>query len=1536
MTRKFVSRRRPLAGATFVEYLIVVSALIVVGVIAFSSFGSSSRQHVGHISKELAGMPASMDGGSAGGGGSGWPGSGGGSGSGSGSGSGTDAGSGDAGGSGGGSGTVGGGTGGGADGSGGGAGGGTAWDDLLGGGSGGGLDGVGGGGSSGFNPGGDLGGGMACSVDTGNDQNASPAGGSPPTYTLVGNPINIATGNKYQQEVDYQGSGEFPLAFIRAYNSHATDEAGSLGSGWQHNYERRITAHDDGRMRVVREDGRRHYFRQDGQRWIATDNNVDTFEGVYRQDELLGWTYRPGTGGAEQYDAQGRLLSIEHVHGQRQQLEYNEEGQLASVSDAYGQRVRFQYSGQRLVRVDTPDGQALQFGYDTFNGNLLTVTQGKPGLLDRLRRSTLDGPARTYHYEDTDFPHYLTGITDEAGRRYATWAYDNLGRAVLSEHGQGVERITVEYLANKTFITNAAGKTATYHLIEQKGVKRLSRIEGDATPYCPETQQRHIYADTGYLTAAIDAEGRATLMERNERGLITELTQGVLWQNQAPVLQPESQRIVSEWHPHKPLVTRRTYYSLDDDQQWQPQRETFTHYDQQDRPEVYTEVNLSTQQVPYATHGDSRSWTYQYSYHDDANTHLARIRITDPRKAQTQLDYDKQGQMVRVTNALGHVTRYDNHTAQGRPGRITDPNGLITQLTYNDRGWLTGIKRIGSHTSQMQIEYLANGLPSTLHRENGDSLTVTYNDARQVTSLTNSLGEHIAVTPNAVSGAWETLSIQNEEGQDVLVKQRQLDELGRVIALLGNAGQQTRVQYDKAGLPIRIEQQAGEEPTGLLTTVQQYDALARLTQTRDPADGQTQFGYGPTGQLDTVIAANQATTRYTRDGLGRLLQLDSPDTGIQIHHYDDAGQLSRTHRPDQPDQDVRYHYDALGRLTRIQYSDPGEDITYTYDQNDEAHGAGIGRVTRITSRHSQIDYRYDAHGNLLVDARKIKVGGHTHEQTITYSYTNGNQLASITYPNGQTVRYDYENGRHSQVTLGTEQTDTPLITDITHRPFGSMDSWTYGNGLTQTLEHDLDGRITAVNVQNENNEAVWQQAYEYDRLNNITGIERSEGQRTYQQQFGYDLLQRLIMDQGPYGQQRFDYDEVGNRLTQRYTRSDENHIGEPDEAKEELTRYFYAPASNRLLGTNEKDIVLDAVGNTLLERNDTIRSYDYNAQNRISAYRENGRLKARYHYNALGQRIHKAVLQPDGGEAHTLFHYDQQGQLLGETRLQISGASDHEQAANTQNIVWLQLRPLVAIDTNRYEASNIAWLHSDHLLTPRTATDLNQAIIWRWGSDAFGAVRGESLSSPQELQLSLYLRFPGQYFDKETGLHYNYYRDYDPAAGRYLQSDPIGLRGGLNTFSYVSGNPLTFLDPLGLARFGFRPLEGQEQLYDAPDGSSNHHFAHEQLWFDDIPNENVGFFSGDGEGFGPVVCGEFGNVRSDEGHTRDEYDFIGPTYDDDIMRQALNNIRDDWNGSTYCLAGRNCQHFSEALRVEYDRIINPPQCRMTRRGLRCN
>jgi RHS repeat-associated protein len=108
-------------------------------------------------------------------------------------------------------------------------------------------------------------------------------------------------------------------------------------------------------------------------------------------------------------------------------------------------------------------------------------------------------------------------------------------------------------------------------------------------------------------------------------------------------------------------------------------------------------------------------------------------------------------------------------------------------------------------------------------------------------------------------------------------------------------------------------------------------------------------------------------------------------------------------------------------------------------------------------------------------------------------------------------------------------------------------------------------------------------------------------------------------------------------------------------------------------------------------------------------------------------------------------------------------------------------------------------VHTDHLNTPRRISrPSDNVVVWRWDSDPFGTTGANEDPDGDSNLFSYNLRFPGQYFDGETGLHYNYFRNYDPAIGRYAQSDPIGLAGGLDTYGYVAANPLGFVDPFGL------------------------------------------------------------------------------------------------------------------------------------------
>ena len=244
--------------------------------------------------------------------------------------------------------------------------------------------------------------------------------------------------------------------------------------------------------------------------------------------------------------------------------------------------------------------------------------------------------------------------------------------------------------------------------------------------------------------------------------------------------------------------------------------------------------------------------------------------------------------------------------------------------------------------------------------------------------------------------------------------------------------------------------------------------------------------------------------------------------------------------------------------------------------------------------------------------------------------------------------------------------------------------------------------------------------------------------------------------------QQWQYDKNSNR-----TRQQDNNGS---------TVYDIDPNSNQLQSSNGINFQVyrrDANGNPLQDKN---HSYYYDAQNRLMTV-DSGNT-AHYQYNALGQRVYKKTA---AGEL--LFAYDESGKLLGEYNS--NGTADQE-------TVWLANLPVATVRDNSPFA-----VHADHLGTPRIITDAQRREIWQWYSDPFGTTAANEDPDHNGVAVTYNLRFAGQYFDKETGLHYNYFRDYDPKTGRYLESDPIGLAGGVNTFTYVRNNSLRYVDPRG-------------------------------------------------------------------------------------------------------------------------------------------
>ena len=233
------------------------------------------------------------------------------------------------------------------------------------------------------------------------------------------------------------------------------------------------------------------------------------------------------------------------------------------------------------------------------------------------------------------------------------------------------------------------------------------------------------------------------------------------------------------------------------------------------------------------------------------------------------------------------------------------------------------------------------------------------------------------------------------------------------------------------------------------------------------------------------------------------------------------------------------------------------------------------------------------------------------------------------------------------------------------------------------------------------------------------------------------------------------------------------------------TAYSYPIGSHHLSSVGGQNRTYDAGGNTLTIGGNG-RRFVYDNSGRMTQVKAGGIVMRQYQYNAKGEQT-RAYLDAD----NAYFVHDEAGHLLGE--YDASGTP-------TQQILWFGDLP-VGVLQGSGASQQLHYIEPDHLGTPRVIIDGQRNVpIWEWGltGEAFGNSPPNQDPDHDGQSFTFDLRFPGQRYDSATGLNYNYFRDYDPTTGRYVESDPIGLAGGLSTYSYVGSQPLTSLDLFGL------------------------------------------------------------------------------------------------------------------------------------------
>lgn len=1301
-----------------------------------------------------------------------------------------------------------------------------------------------------------------------------------------GDPINTGVGNLFEEVTDYQNKSAFPLKVSRTYNSiNPQPSAENMGNGWSTNIGQHLSINHGAPLTPCWEPNYpyKEYFcpdqsyssdadpievtvwGADGSQTLFTYSDSKAADGtqlspeqgstgsLYFVDSLpglvatAGFKYVRDNGDVEYFTGNGQLSSITSAVGLTHTYNYNLAGQLASISDTFGHQLTFSYDDNGNINtVETPSG-LYTYSYDA-NKNLASV-------------QFPDGSKIQYLYENQQYKNALTGIIDENGNRYATWSYDSAGRVNLSENGSGANKVSVWYntdpsgIVTSAYVTEATGIGRLLEFKQVNFVSKLINVQSPCTT-CGSKYKYITYDNNGYISSTTDFNGNVTQYVHDSSGLELSRTEGVGTQN--------ARTIKTQWDVEfrKPTLITETGRTI---------------------AYVYDNAGRILNKIITDT-ATGVSETTAYGYNSDG----LLISITDPLKNITHYSYNAEGNVQAITNALGQTATITKYDPNGNPLAIVNPNGVETDLVYDARQHLISRTTAGT-TTQFAYDPTGNLLKVTL--PTGAYFQYQYDDAHRLIGIVDNLGDRVSYILDAL-GNRVNEDVQDPAGNIARTLKRVYNNLNQLQQQIGGVGQTTAYTDDLNGNPTAIT-----DPMGNVTH-QIFDPLNRLVTVVDPENGNTTYNHDALDHITDVADPKGLDTHYTYDAFGDVLTQTSPDTGTTTYTYDlDGNRLTKT---DANGVTTSYTYDALNRLTGITYPDSAENVTYSYDQGTN----GIGRLTTIVDQSGSTAYQYDTHGNIV--SKTSTVYGHTF--AVAYQYDAADDLAGVTYPDGMQVTYVRDAAeRITSVTATRNGVTQTLASGISYEPFGPLSGLTYGSGLTETRTYDQDYRLTSISVP-----GIEQWTVTDDANNDITGITDTLNSAN-SQTFGYDALNRLTSAQGFYGTLGYNYDFDGNRTALSTNGT--------------TTAYSYDAASNRLLSTGTTSYQYDADGNLT---SDGSHTYVYNDANRLTGYDSQAGV---YLYNGLGQRVRKpspvtpgdangdgiidqndlhaiqAALKgqtpitpgmdcnQDGvvdnkdksciatqigntknqgngknsttsataaattgtGSLYIYFAYDEAGHLIGEYDQNGTPLEDH---------IWLGSRPLAVVTPNE-----IDYVTTDQLDTPRAITNQNKTLVWSWSSDPFG--NGDANSNPSGQGLFTYnLRFPGQYYDHETGHNYNYFRDYDQLTGRYIESDPIGLAGGKNTYSYDQADPINKTDASGHSNYNYHyynevdaalgwPIcDGQGNIIPHVDPTTSHCYAdcvltHEKVHVADLNKLGSGACTGKPRGVAVGFADDF-------------------------------------------------------------------------------
>ncbi|MCM2578720.1 putative T7SS-secreted protein [Streptomyces meridianus] len=893
--------------------------------------------------------------------------------------------------------------------------------------------------------------------------------------------------------------------------------------------------------------------------------------------------------------------------------------------------------------------------------------------------------------------------------------------------------------------------------------------------------------------------------------------------------------------------------------------------DEQGRITSWTDTNDSRFEYAYdeqhrcvfqsGAEGHLRS---SYTYDTvDAETGHRVTTVTDSFGHTSRYLINDAHQVVGERDRLGNVTRFERDRYNRLLSR-TDPLGRRTRFAYDDEGRLTAVTRPDGR--EAGAEYDGLGLPVRMVGYDGTTTEQTFDTRGNRTSVTTADGR-------------TTLFAYTDRGR-----------LASVTDPLGNT---TRVDCDDAGLPVTVT-----DPLGAVTRYRR-DAFGRTTSVTDPLGETTHVVWTVGGKPAARLAPDGAEESWTYDGEGNCLSHTDAVGGVTTYEYTHFDQLAARTGPDgvrlefAHDTELRltrvtnpqgltwnYQYDPAGRLiSETDFDDRtlayahdaagqltartnalGQATTYTHDTLGrivEKNADGrvttyrhdvAGRLQQATGRDAELSYTRDLMGRITAET----VNG----RTMAYAYDGLGRRTGRTTPGGTTSTWAYdEAGRRTALTTSGR------TLDFEHDPAGREIARHFGETLTLSSSWDTSGRLTDQSLTSAAAGTLQRRAYTYRPDGNLTRIDdQLSGART----FDLDRAGRVTAVHAKDWTESYAYDEAGNQTEAAW----------PDRHPASEARGSRTYTGTRINRAGQVRYEHDSQGRITLRQKarlsrkpDTWR-YSWDAEDRLTAVTTPDGQTWRYLYDPLGRRIAKQRIADDGTVVEQIdFTWD------GTTLVEQTGTPPGSDGPVT--ITWDHdgLHPIAQTerkglaDAPQEEVDERFFaIVTDLVGTPTELVDESGDIAWRtrttlWGSTTW--TRSSTAYTP--------LRFPGQYFDPETDLHYNVHRHYDPETARYFSQDPLGLAPAPNPAAYVS-NPHAWVDPLGLG-----PCPGQT-LGETPKLSG---------WVPaEIPAESqavirdIREFGVEAQGAGPMRMGPsvprpFENSGIGGGHRLPEFDSSG-------------------------------------------------------------